>query len=64
MILRSLLAALALILAGDAGAVNVYPNDGFVSLPPPLTGAFLLEDGSSILLLEDNSSFLCLEGGC
>jgi hypothetical protein len=34
------------------------------AVTPPLTGALLLEDGSSFLLLEDGSSNLCLEGGC
>lgn len=31
---------------------------------PPVSGALLLEDNSSIFLLEDGSSQLCLEGGC
>lgn len=35
-----------------------------ISAGPPVSGALLLEDGSSILLLEDGSSSLCLEGGC
>jgi hypothetical protein len=30
----------------------------------PVSGALLLEDGSSILLLEGGSGNLCLEGGC
>ena len=30
---------------------------------PPLTGALVLEDGTSFLLLEDASSHLCFEGG-
>ena len=40
-------------IAGPAGAAVA-----------PLTGALLLEDGTSILLLEDGTSQFCLEGGC
>jgi len=31
---------------------------------PPVSGALLLEDGTSILLLEGAAGNLCLEGGC
>jgi len=49
---------------GPASILPIGPGGSSGSAPPPLTGALLLEDGSSILLLEDGSSDLCLEGGC
>lgn len=45
----------------DAGGISF---SGKATAPPPIAGALLLEDGSSILLLEDGTSNLCLEGGC
>lgn len=47
------------------GFTGRFPlSGGFGSGVAPVSGALLLEDGSSILLLEDGSSHLCLEGGC
>lgn len=45
---------------GKQGAMS----SGVVVAPPPISGALLLEDGSSILLLEGGAGNLCLEGGC
>lgn len=44
---------------GKLGAMS-----GTGGVTPPVLGALLLEDGSSIFLLEDGSSHFCLEGGC
>jgi len=48
---------------GPASILPIGPGSSSGGAPP-LTGALLLEDGSSNLLLEDGSSDLCLEGGC
>ena len=71
----ALVAALLLIATGarsdgigsfnnGAGIFGGMWGAGKVTVTPPVSGALLLEDGSSILLLEDGSSDLCLEGGC
>lgn len=48
--------------AGGFMMLHVGSADGSGGVP--ISGALLLEDGSSILLLEDGASSLCLEGGC
>lgn len=68
--LIAVVALLALITAAHAfGLGNRFGRLGAMSggsgsAPPPVSGALLLEDGSSILLLEGGAGNLCLEGGC
>lgn len=55
-------AATASAYAGGLMLLRVGQADGSGGVP--VSGALLLEDGSSILLLEGGAGNLCLEGGC
>lgn len=56
--------AFGLGLGNRFGKLGTFPGTGGGAPAPPLSGALLLEDGTSILLLEGGAGNLCLEGGC